>query len=191
MAEIAPEYLDALVRRWQSGDGSVFEELIASTESELRAFAMSRPRLVADADEGVQTAYVVAFERLAEYEPRGTFLAWLKGIVKNRIRELRREHERGRHDALDQALDQTWDDTAAGLGEEGLAHRLSALQPCMQALDERARTILERHHQDGMGLNELAQRYRRPRAVIAKFLFSVRARLRDCIEGRLAGGAHA
>ena len=184
--------LDALAQRWANGDRSVFDAIVTATEGELRAFALSRTWMVNDAEEAIQSAYVIAFERMSDYEPRGTFQSWLKGMVRNRLLELNRERKREHHDDLDQALDQAWEESATHESEERLRRRLNALQECMQKIDARSRAILERHHLEGLELNELAQRYRKPRQTIARFLFTIRNRLRDCIEQRIAeDGSHA
>jgi RNA polymerase sigma-70 factor, ECF subfamily len=174
--------LDELAQCWLAGDRSAFEAIVSATECELRAFAISRARTISDAEEAIQSAYIVAFENMADYRKAGALLSWLKGIARNRLMELRREHLRTKYDDLDLACDQAWEDQVAAIGEDGLGIRLRALQGCLNSLDERTRRILERHHLDGIQLNELAQHFRRPRQVMAKLLFTVRGRLRDCIE---------
>ena len=114
------ERLDGLVRRWCDGDRGVFDTIILETELDLRAFALSRTWALGDADEAVQSAYVVAFERMADYRGPGSFISWLKGIVRNRLLELGRDRMRQRHDVLDEAINQVWDEVVTEVDEAGV-----------------------------------------------------------------------
>jgi RNA polymerase sigma-70 factor (ECF subfamily) len=181
--------MDVLVRRWCDGDRAVFDTIILETELDLRAFALSRTWAIGDAEEAVQSAYVVAFERMAEYRGPGSFISWLKGIVRNRLLELGRDRMRQRHDVLDEAINQVWDEAMTEVDEAGVRGRLQALQSCMEHLDQRSRELLKLHHLEGIQLNQLAQRFRRPRQAMARLLFTIRNNLRDCVGHRLSDGA--
>src|SRR4051812_14838709 len=78
--------LDDLVVRIRAGDRPAFVALIAATQDEVRSFVAAHATTVDLVEEAVQAAYVTAFERLADYRPGGTFLPWLKGIARNRLR---------------------------------------------------------------------------------------------------------
>jgi RNA polymerase sigma-70 factor (ECF subfamily) len=178
---------DRLVERHRSGDRQAFDALVRLAEPPLRLFVCSRCQRGDDADEVINTAFVTAFEHLPEYEPRGQFLSWLMGIAFNHLRELRRTRWKHQGNPIELALDRLW---AEQMGEdpdgrlEALRQHLAA---CLRDVDERSRSLLERHHVDGESLADLARRYHRPRQAIARLLFAIRSRLRDCIGQRTAG----
>lgn len=183
MSSTLAAHLDTLAADYRAGNDDAFDAIIALTESELRLFLMSRTRMMGEVEEAIQATYVAAFEHIATYEARGTLLSWLKGIGRNRLHELWRQRQRG--DPLDASLDALLSAETETTDEDGQLRILGRLRTCLDRLDQRSRDLLEHHHVDGVALNELAQRYHRPRAAIAKLLFGLRERMRQCVEQSL------
>jgi RNA polymerase sigma-70 factor (ECF subfamily) len=172
---------DALVARYRQGESGAIDQLIAACEPRLRLFVRSRCQRADDADEVVNASFVTAFQTLGQYQARGQFLAWLMTIAYNHLRSLRRTRWRHQGEPLEQALDRLW---AEGLGdepEERLSDLLEHLRHCLQHLDDRGRSLLCKHHVDGLSLADLADHYQRPAQTLARHLHQLRHRLRDCI----------
>src|SRR5258708_5510062 len=84
--DLDPERIDALVAVAQGGDRDAFASLVVGLYAQLAgflAFHAPTPELM---DEILQATFVTAFERLGEYERRGTLAGWLKGIARNLLR---------------------------------------------------------------------------------------------------------
>jgi RNA polymerase sigma-70 factor (ECF subfamily) len=188
---LEPDRIDEIVAAAQAGDREAFASLVVELYPQLAgflAFHAPTPELM---DEIVQATFVTAFEKLGEYEPRGSFAGWLKGIARNLLRrELAR---RSRLDAIsgsdlsaiegllaDAALAEL-EATRQDDGEER-ERLLVRLRRCFDKLSPRTRLIAERRFVDDLPLNQLAQQFKQSRASIAKILFVVRRELRSCAQ---------
>ena len=189
-ADSDPMRIDAIVAVAQGGDRDAFASLVVELYPQLAgflAFHAPTPELM---DEIVQSTFVTAFERLSEYELRGTFAGWLKGIARNLLRrELARRSRLTGSDVAaiegllaDAALvelerkDEA-DDVRAGL--------LARLRRCVDKLSPRSRLIAERRFIEDVPLNQLAQQFKQSRASLAKIIHVVRKELRTCAEAGL------
>ena len=183
----APD-LDDLVRSAQAGDRQAFHDLVVAAQTEVRLFAAARAPNLDLAEEAVQAGFVTAYERLHDYQPRGTFVPWVKGIVLNRLREeLRTRRRLGGNDLLDQLLVEP----AANASEEAIAttadEEIARLRCCLERLAPRARLMLARRYTDGLPVARLAQHFHQSEAAITGLLHRIRRSLRTCIEtGRTA-----
>ncbi len=89
-----------LLRRFQSGDTAAQEELIERCLPTLRRWARGRlpgyARDLADTDDLVQTTVMRTITRLPSLAPResGSFLAYLRTVLVNEIRDQLRRRER-------------------------------------------------------------------------------------------------
>lgn len=63
--------------------------------------------------------------------------------------------------------------------------RRSALDRCLEALPAEWRQLLDLRYRDGLAVTALAERLRRRADTVSMHLHRVRAKLLDCIEGRL------
>ena len=180
-----PEQLDALVALAQGGDRDAFASVVVGIYPQLAgflAFHAPTPELM---DEILQATFVTAFERLGEYERRGTFAGWLKGIARNLLRRelARRARLTGSDVAViegllaDAALVEMEQHEETEAMRSGLLMRL---RQCLERLSPRSRLIAERRFIEDVPLNRLAQQFKQSRASIAKIIFVVRKELRTC-----------
>lgn len=176
--------IDDLIRAAQQGDLLAFEQVVLTCQRELRLFVAARANGADQVEEICQAAFVVAWERLNDYQLRGTFVSWLKGIAHNRLREDFRE--RRRHTGLPgDELDQILDDELAERLEASRdfeRDRLTLLKHCLDGVGERGRQLLLRHHAQGLPLTVLAQQFKRTRAAIGKALFTLRRSVKECMD---------
>lgn len=178
-----PTACDALAVRAKGGDREAFAALVTGLHPQVVGFLAYHAPTSDLVDELTQATFVTAFERLGDYEPRGTFAGWLKGIARNLLRrELDQRARRGRRgiEALEALLAGS---AMAGLEEEeagpdpGL---LARLRGCLERLPPRARLLAERRFAEDVPLNQLAQQFKQSRASVAKTIFTLRRQLRDC-----------
>ncbi|HLQ38651.1 MAG TPA: sigma-70 family RNA polymerase sigma factor [Planctomycetota bacterium] len=93
----------------------------------------------------------------------------------------RRRDERRRVDKLAAAVELLWQDDCARDDGDGY---LQALAQCLDTLQARARTVLQRFYGDGVGREELAAELSMTGHGVRTLLQRVRAALKDCIERR-------
>ncbi len=181
----APEVLDALARRTQAGDTEAFSEIVLSLQREVRIFVStyaSSPDMV---DEVVQAAFVACYENIRRYEPRGTFLSWLKGFARNLLlRELR---ERARTVEVEGDLLQGLL-VRAGLSslqapDPPDESRTLRLRACLERLGPDSRALVARRYEKRLPIRRIAQFLRRSESWVAVTLFRIRETLRSCMAG--------
>jgi RNA polymerase sigma-70 factor (ECF subfamily) len=175
--------LDALVLRARERDEGAFASLIDATQLELRCFVAAHAGATDLIEEVVQATFVICFERFADYQPRGTFLAWLKGIARNRLRQEARERRRflpADDAALEAAVERSEAESAA---EDARDDLVAALGRCVDGLAPTARELLDGFYRERLSLADLARRSRRTHAAVAMALSRIRAALRTCVQG--------
>lgn len=180
----AASTLDRLAIAAQSGDDTAFTALMQHTIGELRAFLSVRVSSVEMLEEAVQSTYVRCFERIGRYQPRCTFLSWLKGIGRHVCLELLREHRRfcqveGQvleglltHRRLAQAELESGDPDERG----------QRLERCLQDLSATARGLIRLRYESDKGPRAIAEELARSPNWVAVTLHRIREQLRRCIE---------
>src|SRR5258707_68704 len=109
----------ALLRACATGDSAALARLYEATSAQLFGLALRIVRRRELAEEVVQDAFLSAWRHAGRYdERRGTAMAWLATIVRNRaLDQLRRL---GRERPLEPAMAERWQDPApADSGVEG------------------------------------------------------------------------
>jgi RNA polymerase sigma-70 factor, ECF subfamily len=181
--------IDALVQRTRAGDRAAFDEVVALLHRDLAAFVGARLPVPQVVEEIVQDALVCAYERLDDYELRGTFSAWVKGIARNlllkRLERFARERRDG--DAVEQALARL----ALAESPAGQEHaaviwevRAARLSQCLGRLTPQSRQVLHLRYVEAVPLARMAQRLKRTTAALANLLTRIKAGLRECLDQR-------
>lgn len=179
-----PVEADELARRVQAGDREAFHRLFERLYRPLRIAVAVRapdPELV---DEVVQEAFVTAFERIGDYQPRGTFYPWLVGIARNRLARALRA--RTAADPLDAALAERLASTEipAVFADAALVARL---RRCLALLAPAARQLAQWRFAERRAVAAIAGELGRTAASVSVTVHRVRTALRECLE-RGAGG---
>jgi RNA polymerase sigma-70 factor (ECF subfamily) len=181
--EPSPAAIDVLVSRAQAGDRDAFHALVLALQNEIRLFVAARTAALDLVEEAVQGAFVTAWERLADYEPRGTFVAWLKGIARNRLHEqLRLRSRLGAAAGLDALVARSVDDAEAADSVGAARHELVRLRACLERLPPRSRAMVQRRYAQEVPLAVLAQQFKQSVEALASLLQRVRRSLRACVE---------
>ncbi len=130
-----------------------------------------------------QEVWLVVARRWDEYGMLPDPLPIMCGIARRQalaaLRRLRPQRQVPDDAALDvvaAALSEVDDDKVA---------RQGALDRCLEALPADWRTLLDLRYRDGLAVNDLATRLRRRADTVSMHLHRLRAKLLDCIEGRL------
>ena len=185
----APAELEAAIGRVRRGDPAGFEAVVRTFEWPVRTWIVAHCPPGGDADDVAQRTFIEAFKRIAEYAAGTDFRAWLFTIARyqlmaesTRLRRIADYHRRYAPHALAEELDRRGNaDDAAGLSEQ-----LDQLRTCLGGLNPQAREILGQRYREGMALEEISRRSGRSVGALKKYLFTLRAKLHDCIAGKTA-----
>lgn len=133
-----------------------------------------------------QEVWLVVARRWDEYGALPDPWPTIRAIARRQALAALRRHKPQRMVPSEAALDAV----AAAIGEVDHEHeaRRAALDRCLEALPADWRTLLELRYRDNLPVKELAERLRRRADTVSMHLLRVRAKLLDCITGRLRAG---
>lgn len=166
---------------------ALFEALVREHGPRLRVYLGAAVRDPLIVDELFSECLLVAWRRLADFDPERSFGNWMRGIARNLILARRRADGR-RGPLVDPAvLEEIGSLCAAGGAPESerLGEELDALRICLDKLPTDARALVRLHYTDGHRGADLAERLGRSVEATKKLLQRVRARLYDCVSLRL------
>jgi RNA polymerase sigma-70 factor (ECF subfamily) len=169
----------------------LFVVLIREHELGLLAFVRACVRDPADAEDIVQETFVAAWRQLSEYDPQRPFSRWLRGIARHKI-----SHYFERCAAARRLTRILPPEAVASLADEferlnrparGEVYRdcFAALRECLAALAQTDRDVVERAYRESQTCRAIAAQLGQTVEAIKKRLQRARARLRECILGKL------
>jgi RNA polymerase sigma-70 factor (ECF subfamily) len=165
-----------------------FIRLFTSHEVRLRAFAMSLVPHYADAEEVLQQANLVLWQKFDQFRPGSDFFAWAGRVVYLEAKDFRRKQARDKlrfgddfYDALAAQVE------APGFSDE-LAERERLLGECMARLKPDQRQILTLRYEQGNRVDRVATAVGRSTEAVYIALSRIRKLLQDCVSRKL--GTH-
>ena len=167
-----------------SGDLSAFEALVEKYERPIFAAAY---RVVGDfetARDVAQTAFVKAFERLEDYNPRYKFFSWLYRIAINESINLVKRQSSFREEPV------TPSTAVAGESpEQEVARRevRDRIQDALNRMDPKYRVMIVLKHVAECSYREIGQVLDLPEKIVKSRLFRARRMMKDML---LKGGKH-
>jgi RNA polymerase sigma-70 factor (ECF subfamily) len=191
----------SLVARAREGDEEAFRELFEANAGLLegrilRDLPEKLRRRVSVADV-LQEVRIVAHRRLADFDPdRGPFRNWLLGIADMNVRSATRRHagparKAGRAEITRGARPDTANVAGPGPSPSEVAmtsELRDRLRGAVASLPEDYREVLRLTREEGLRLDETAERMGRSRAAVKKLVSRALCRLRREMR-RLEGGA--
>jgi RNA polymerase sigma-70 factor (ECF subfamily) len=157
----------------------------------LRRFTQAQPALrryvlahVPDfhqAEDVLQEAAVVLWDRRAEFDPSRSFEAWAFGVARNKLLHSRRAAAVRREVLTPELSEQV----AARLAELAPAfeQRRGRLRDCVRRLAERARAVVELRYDRGLSTEEIAGNTGDSVNAVRILLCRVRRTLARCLSG--------
>jgi len=170
----------------------LFAVLVREHQLGLLAFVRACVHETSDADDIVQETFVTAWRKLDEYDRDRPFSGWLRGIAKNHILAYYRlcASRRRRVRTLPPEAVAAIADEFARLNRpvRGEVYRdcFAALRECLAALAKEERDIVRRAYRENEPCRAIAAHVGCTVEAVKKRLQRARARLRDCILGKLA-----
>lgn len=156
----------------------------------LRGFIRSLGVLPMWVDDIAQEAFIIAYERLDEFDEQRDFGAWLRGIARNLVINERRKDARRKRILADNLTDilirssSVQEDEEEELGDAATA-RLAALRQCMADLPEKSRQLILARYDKEESAPDIAARLHMNPPAVRKALERVRDALRKCMEERV------
>lgn len=176
------EELDRLVIKVQNGDREAFAEVVFLIRRELRIFLSAHASSIDMIEDVLQSALVTCYENIAKYEPRGTFLSWVKGISRNLL--LKELKARSRCvPAEDGFLERIVAESALAStqGVENEEEYVERLRDCLAKLPGQSRIMIQQRYYNRLSVREMANIHQRTETWTAVALFRIRETLRECM----------
>ena len=163
-----------------------FVGLITQHQSALSAFCHGLVPDSAGAEEILQEANLVIWNKRSDFEPGTNFRAWAFKIVRFQVLAWRkREARRAARFLFDDELVEQLAVTAETLSDSH-DRRLEALRGCLEKLDEGDRALIDDHYEIGLPMEEHARRAGRSVGALRQVLYRIRNTLRLCVQQNLS-----
>lgn len=171
----------AIVRRVLAGDREAFRLLVERHQSRVYHRVLSVVRDPEEAEDLAQEAFVRAYTRLADYDPRWAFSTWLQTIATRLALNATRAARVRRTQAIEDLPPAAEPRSAAPDARDRAAGRewLDRLRDEVAALSEKARVIFGLRHEDELSIEEIARATGSSVSAVKVTLHRARRRLRD------------
>ena len=165
-----------------------FIQLLVSHEIRLRAFALSLAGNWDAAEDILQDALCVLWEKIDEFQPDTNFMAWAGRVVYLKACEHRRRQAKPGVRFGDEFLEKVAHE-ATRLSDE-MVERQRMLELCVAKLRPEQKELLRLRYEQGADVVGIARALSRSAGAVRETLRRIRRALFDCISrGIAAGGA--
>jgi RNA polymerase sigma-70 factor (ECF subfamily) len=170
--------------------GKLFLRLFLQNERRLYAYVLALLPNRADADDVLQEASLVMWDKFDPERPPDDFAAWGCRIAYFKVLDFRKKRQRGRALFSQAMLERVADTAAEQAATLQLDERREALAGCIEKLRPRERDLLARRFTDGASVESIAAGAGRSADAVYKALAKIRLALFDCVTRRLAAEGH-
>jgi RNA polymerase sigma-70 factor (ECF subfamily) len=168
-----------LVRRAMSGDRQAFGKILERYAAPARRLCRAILRNPEEADDAAQDAFLSAWVKLGQYDPRRPLGPWLMRIVANAAKDRRRRREVRRTDQLSESV------ATGEAGPDRQTDRRMLEEHLREALDElpvRYRAAVVLFDLEGYSHAEIARILGVPEGTVRSDVFHARRMLRQAME---------
>jgi RNA polymerase sigma-70 factor (ECF subfamily) len=165
-------------------------EYVREHHAGLRAFIRSLGVAPLWVDDIAQEAFIVAYDRLDEFDETRDFGAWVRGIARNLVINERRKDARRKRIVSDNLTDilvmtsSVPEFEKEELGDRGAA-KLKALRECVKTLPEKSMSLVKARYEEDASAPDIAEKLDMKAPAVRKALERVRVSLRKCMEEKL------
>lgn len=177
-----------LIKQACKGDINAFSKLVQLYEKDIRSCLAVRLTNYHEADDLAQETFIIAFRKMKEFDQSRPFRPWLRGIAFNLLKNYWRKHSAilvGGNAELDLLVDE---EIHQSFPQHTESDTVSALETCINQLDDKFKTLVNQHYQLGLSVAELTQEYEVGHSTMTMRLHRIRERLKNCINHKLAQG---
>jgi len=164
-----------------------FLKLYTSHEVRLRAFALSLVRGWTDAEEVVQQASLVMWQKFGSFQLGTSFFSWAAKIVHLTAKDLRKRHRREMVHFGDEFAELVAQETNAAAEE--LAERERVLSECITKLKPKHRTMLDLRYKEDSSGERIAEVLGTSADAVYQSLARIRKALFDCVNRGMGRGS--
>ncbi|MCU0223297.1 MAG: RNA polymerase sigma factor [Acidobacteria bacterium] len=178
---------EQLVARARRGDREAFAVLVARYQRPLTGRALASTRKLEDADDAVQETFFRAWQGLPRFREDARFGPWLFRILDNHLAD--RGRRRGREVPGAEQFAEVLADPAPGADERLVADELAtAVRGALDRLPPgRQREVFQLRYEEGLPVNEIAQRLGLHSGTVKVHLFRGARELRRLLGGAVEG----
>ncbi|HYG75902.1 MAG TPA: sigma-70 family RNA polymerase sigma factor [Planctomycetota bacterium] len=176
--------LESAIERVQQGDREMFSVVVEAYHIQIRTYLSALVHDRFDAEDLAQQTFIFAYQHISEYEPGTNFIAWLKAIAFNHVRDYRSSFQRSMS-AKRELREEICRKTNASLEPASMDPRLEMLENCVEKLPEAQRSFLKTVCSRRSTLEEVAAEMNRSSAAVRKNLSRLYDTLRLCVEQHL------
>ena len=177
-------YDEWLVLRCQGGDSGALATLVERWQPRLLRLAGRILDDQAEAEDVVQTAWVVVVRQIGSVRDPRALRPWLFRIVANKCADtIRRKTVRRR---IVEPMDPTRIEDSSRSVRAVNDHRaddIAQLRNAMRSLDADRRTVLRLHYLEGLSIDQIATQLSVPAGTVKSRLHYARQKLRKTLEG--------
>lgn len=164
-----------------------FLRMFTTHEPALRAFVRRLVPSRADADDVMQEAALVLWDKFDEFRDGADFRPWAFGIARFKVLSWLRDKRRDRLVLSDDVVELIAEETSRD--EPQLARQRAALEFCAEKLVPAQRGLLLAAYQPESRIHEVAANSGRTIAGFYQWLHRMRRMLLDCVRRQLKQGA--
>ncbi len=158
---------------------SEFLKLLTSQEMRLRSLALSLVPQWADAEEVLQQALLVMWQKFDTYNAGASFFAWASAIVVFTAKDLRKRQRNSIVKFSDEFFDAVAQETAKSVEE--LGEREMVLSECLKKLTPKQRQLLNYRYEQRSTGEQIAAAMQTTVDAVYQALARVRKVLFDCV----------
>lgn len=157
-----------------------FQRLVDEHYRSVWQYVATLMRGAAEAEDVTHQAFLLAFDRLVEGRTIDSPGLWLKGVVRNLVREWWRNNRRMPIELADQLSHLSEEADLAA--DERRSEQEAALAACLEKLPEHDRHMVRARYEDGLPITDIAERQQTSVQTARVRLFRIRERLKACVE---------
>ena len=166
-----------------ASDPTTFVSLLTRSQKPLHAYIYALTLNLTDADEILQETNMRLWEQRDDYDPDRPFMAWAKTIAHYQVLSSRTKQSRERLRFRPAVLESLSDEAAAAA--DAIEQRRSALQNCVEKLNDSSRRLLRLCYFGDTTIKQAANQLDRSVAATYKALARIRQTLFDCVEKQM------
>lgn len=158
---------EELALLWQKGEVKAFEEIVRRHQGKLYATAYQVTGNREDALDVTQEVLLKAYEKIHQWEPKGSFLPWLIRLTINRSIDYLRKRKRTSHETLIENIAKVDEEDAKLHHIQSSPHEPVELvrakeidekiREALSKLSRTQQTVFVLRHYKGYSLNEIAE----------------------------------
>ncbi len=174
----------------EQSDRELFVEQVREHHAGLRGFVRALGVAPMWVDDIAQEAFIVAYNRLSEFDHERDFGAWLRGIARNLVINERRKDARRKRILSDNLTDVLLSTSSMPESEEeemgdSALEKMTALRECVKNLPEKSMKLVRAKYENELSAEDIAKDFEMKSPAVRKALERVRVALRKCMEERL------